>query len=334
MSPLSNEQVHQILRETAPSPARPPIRPAPDDPADAYDFVGSESDVESEPFEIELDEPSPVVDDDGDVVDSEPHPSAADESMPFEFLPVGEQRATRNVEATRNVTRNGQEQLVRGDDASGKKQSERHGSFLVATEEKRRGSFLVAPAPGERTSWLQEVGRSLSTAEACADALGVERSRLRDGENGVWGTFVDERLEAGGARFVFLAELRGLLAGVKSVPEPSVGRWQVRLLYEAGLVELPPDPLLPVGNSVVPHIGAVRDGLALLFRCRHFLHDDDPLTFSLAFGTAWAGVRDFRHVSKALKELERIGVILRAGELRYGGRQYPSTLWLPGQGKP
>jgi hypothetical protein len=104
--------------------------------------------------------------------------------------------------------------------------------------------------------------------------------------------------------------------------------WRLRLLHEAGLIELPPAsvPNLAPGSPVYAH--QARSGFELLIRCRWFLDPGDPVTYARGFVELWCGIPK-KQTRRAVFELLRQDVIVKVGEIPSGHRR-PAHLYRPG----
>jgi hypothetical protein len=104
--------------------------------------------------------------------------------------------------------------------------------------------------------------------------------------------------------------------------------WRLRLLYVAGLIELPSASVPNVAPANAVHVRQARDGFELLIRCRWFLDPGEPVTYTRSFVELWCAIPK-RQTRRAIFELLRQEVIVKVGEIPSSYRR-PAYLYRPG----
>lgn len=119
------------------------------------------------------------------------------------------------------------------------------------------------------------------------------------------------RCETGAGRG--LGEIRALYAyrDERSVSDAEALCWRTRLSWEAGLIDNQPEPFVVEGASKGTQ--TVAHGLSLFLMLRPKRWDRQPFLFAREFAAAWCRTST-ETVKRAMRELERRGVIERAGK--------------------
>jgi hypothetical protein len=107
-----------------------------------------------------------------------------------------------------------------------------------------------------------------------------------------------------------------------------IALWRLRMLYEAGLIELPPASVPDVSAGSPPCVHRARAGFELLIRCRWFLDPGEPVTYTRSFVELWCGIPT-QQARRAVFELLRQGVIVKVGAIP-SGYPRPAHLYQPG----
>jgi hypothetical protein len=108
---------------------------------------------------------------------------------------------------------------------------------------------------------------------------------------------------------------------------PSLSRWKVRLLAEAGLIQVDPVALPPLPRSAPRAAKRLRDGLAVLFSVRWWQDGGQPVPYAASFAGDWNSVSKSTAL-RAIGLLLEHKVMVKVGETSEGGRR--TNLYLPG----
>lgn len=120
-----------------------------------------------------------------------------------------------------------------------------------------------------------------------------------------------------------------LLTGVPKRLRPlQHALWRLHMLHAARLIALPVVAVPQVPPDSPADVKKARDGFELLVRCRWFLDPGAPVAYTRSFVEAWCGLAK-HETRKAVYELQRQGVIIKAGETT-STHQNPTYLYLPG----
>lgn len=198
----------------------------------------------------------------------------------------------------------------------------------------------------EKSEWLKRLARDEEVTLHLARHLGLQVAALDQpfpcvlhnqcfvtltrGRNGEI-VYHDPTLEPVKREFQTVVEL---VVAVKTGTEPrrlrplQLALWRLRLLYEAGLIQLPVAGVPDVAPGSPANVRKARDGLELLIRCRWFLDPGAPVTYTRSFVELWCGIPK-RQTRRAIFELLRQRVIVKVGEIQSGYRR-PAHLYLPG----
>jgi hypothetical protein len=105
--------------------------------------------------------------------------------------------------------------------------------------------------------------------------------------------------------------------------------WRVRMLFEAGLIQIPfvEVPQLEPGSTAGAN--AARSGFELLIQCRWFLEAGTPVPFTRAFAEAWCPLEP-RESRRAIYTLLQQGVIVKVDQIASNFRN-ATHLYLPGE---
>ncbi len=156
------------------------------------------------------------------------------------------------------------------------------------------------------------------------DDLRGERLRALDNDPAVKAAFA--RLGVNDAQ-AWAAKVSGRQ---RRLSGPELAVWKLDLLRAAGLIEpVPVDlPDLPEGASEAAR--TLRRRFAVLLGLRRLRGDgDDPAPFTKRFAADWCGLSESTAL-RALGELLRAGVIVKAGEHPSRHGRSPAALYLPG----
>jgi hypothetical protein len=122
------------------------------------------------------------------------------------------------------------------------------------------------------------------------------------------------------------AQVRAALAGRPGARGPELATWKLILLAEAGVLPAQPVTAAPLPASASEDARGLYECLLFVLGCRWNYSPGEPMPFSQRFGAAIGGLSQSR-VWRAMRELERLGLLERAGATGKGRRQTP--LWLP-----
>ncbi len=207
----------------------------------------------------------------------------------------------------------------------------------------------VAPVPSTRAGrngWFSAIARDATLAVAQARALGGDVLAL----DSAFASLLTGEAEAAAlvrSRSGEVVCRDHSVPGTKSVytllPEllaSQVGRdlvklkrnqlveWRIRLVAQAGLIDLPYVELRPLPPGLTEAVEAAYEGLRLLIGCRWFLEYGEPTPFSASFIESWCGVTRWQ-ATDARDALRRHGVIREVG-LVPSGKPRQTQLFLPG----
>ncbi len=207
---------------------------------------------------------------------------------------------------------------------------------------------LLANVPTERDGksvWLTDIARDVEITLLLVGLLGCDATglevpfrcvlhndclaRLTKGGNGEI-VYHDPRLEAFKRGFQTIPELAAaLLTGTpRRLSRFEHATWRVRLLYQAGLLQLPLVAVPPVTSTSPVDVQKARDGFELLIRCRWFLKPGEPVPFTRGFVHSWCGIPS--NVTRiVIEELIHQQVIFKFGDIP-SRHKNPTNLFLPG----
>jgi hypothetical protein len=220
-------------------------------------------------------------------------------------------------------------------------------SELGELSERARELLGTVPAarPG-RSAWLRAVARDEEITLHLARHLGLQvkatgelfpcvlhegcAAVLTRGRNGEI-VYHDGSLACLKREFQTIVELAVALK-TRTLPRRlrplQIALWKLRLMAEAGLLELPAVAVPQVAPGSPACVQTARDGFELLIRCRWFLDAGEPVTFTRGFLELWCEIPK-GETRRAIFELLRQGVIVKVGEIPSA---YPRAahLYLPG----
>jgi hypothetical protein len=108
--------------------------------------------------------------------------------------------------------------------------------------------------------------------------------------------------------------------------------WHVRLLHNAGLVNLPLVTVPPLPDGEPEWVRLARNGFELLLRCKWFLYPDQPVSYSRAFVGQWCNLPTPEN-HRALDRLVRLRIITKVDEAESAlGYRNQTALYLAGPG--
>jgi hypothetical protein len=225
------------------------------------------------------------------------------------------------------------------------------GSVLGGLSEQTRRLLAQVPAtrPG-RSEWLKQLARNEEIALHLVRHLGgsvgaldspfrcllhpdCEVTLTRGGNGEI--LYSDPSLASSKRQFQTIPEiaaavrsrsprrLRGLQLAVSSL----------RLLHEAGLIELPRVSVPQVAHESAGRVHRARNGYELLLRCRWFLDPEEPVSYTRSFVEAWCDIPKAESRA-AIFALIQQGVIVRVGEAAPRNGRRAASLYLPGTGAP
>jgi hypothetical protein len=207
---------------------------------------------------------------------------------------------------------------------------------------------LLGRIPADRegkSEWLKRVARDEEITLHLARQLGLHvvaldepfpcvlhegcSATLTRGRNGEI-VYHDPTLAADKREFQTLVELAVAVttgAQPKRLRPLQIALWRLRLLYEAGLTQLPGASVPNVAPGSPAHVRQARDGFELLIRCRWFLDPGEPVSYARSFVELWCGIPKHQ-TRRAIFELLRQRVIVKVGAIR-SGYQCPAHLYRP-----